>query len=181
LHSGLFDIMFLCEPGGDMMNARLKMTRLGLLSLLILCAGCAGTSNQFVGSPVAPQQQIIALQPGGSSADSWQNFDIRIDYQYKRDGDLLEISGTAELSPRYEMLYTNLRDLKVFLFFLDDKAHVLEANMLARSLTGRVDERLRFTKFYKVPPGTASITFGYDGYVLEMQGGYSFYLLPLGK
>jgi hypothetical protein len=168
------------------MNARLKMTCLGLVSLLILCTGCVATSNQFVGNSVAPQQQVVALQSGGASADSWQNFDIIIDYQSKRDGDLFEISGTAELSPRYEMLYENLRDLRVFLFFLDDKSRVLEANMLARSLTNSVDESLSFTKFYKIPPGTASITFGYDGYVSEAEerrwGGIkSFYMLPLGK
>ena len=168
------------------MNAILKMTHLGLLSLLILCTGCAATSNQFVGNSVAPQQQIVALPSGGSSVDSWQNFDITIDYQYKRVGDLFEITGAAELTPRYEMLYENLRDLRVFLFFLDDKARVLGANMLARSLTNRVDESLGFTKFYKVPPGTVSFTFGYDGYVSEAGERYwgglkSFYMLPLGK
>jgi hypothetical protein len=168
------------------MNARQNMTHLGLLSLLILYTGCVARSNQFVGNLVAPQQQVVALQSGGASTDLWQTFDVTIDYQYKRDGEIFEISGVAELTPRYEILYENLRDLRVFLFFLDDKAHVLEANMLVRSLTSRVDESLGFTKFYKVPPGTASITFGYDGYVSEAEmwrfgGGKSFYMLPLGK
>ncbi|MGK2905487.1 MAG: hypothetical protein ACSLFH_03965 [Desulfuromonadales bacterium] len=168
------------------MNAMLKMTHFGLLSLLILCTSCAATSNQFVGNSVAPQHQVVALQPGGASAGLWQTFDIVINYQYKRVGDLFEFSGAAELTPRYEMLYENLRDLRVFLFFLDDKAHVLRANMLARSLTNRVDERLGFTRLYNIPPGTASITFGYDGNVSEAgmrrwRGGKSFYMLPLGK
>jgi len=168
------------------MYAELKMTHLGLLFFLTLCTGCTAKSHQFVGNTVAPQQQVVNLQSGGGSADSWQTFDVQIDYQYKRDGTLFEISGVAKLSPRYEMLYENLRDLRVFLFFLDDKARVLEANMLARSLTNSVDESLRFTKFYKVPPGTVSITFGYDGYVSEAEerrwGGIrSFYMLPLGK
>ena len=168
------------------MNAILKMTHLGLLFPLMLCTGCATTSDQFIGNSVAPQQQIIVLPSGGSSVDSWESFDITIDFQYKRDGDLFEITGAAELAPRYEMLYENLRDLRVFLFFLDDKARVLKANMLARSLTNRVDESLGFTKLYRVPPGTASITFGYDGYVSETGKRYfgglkSFYMLPLGK
>jgi hypothetical protein len=165
----------------------MNLKPLRLISLFILLTACTAPSNQFVGNAVAPEQQIVALQSGGASTDLWQTFDIKIDYQYKRDGNMFEISGAAELTPRYEMLYENLRDLRVFLFFLNDKAHVLEANLLARNLTNRVDESLGFTKFYKVPPGTESITFGYDGYVMEAEqrrggGGLkSFYMLPLGR
>ena len=171
------------------MTARLKITCLGLISLLILCTGCVATSRQFVGNTTSPAQPIIALQPGGPHADSWQNFDIRIDYQYKQDGDIFEISGVAALSSHYEIMYSRLRDLRVFLFFLDKDSRVLQAEMLDRSLTIQLDEKLQFTRFYKVPPGTASITFGYDGVVrgenegrsMMMENSRSFYLLPLGK
>lgn len=163
------------------MTARLKMTCFGILSFLFLCAGCVPVSSQFVGNPVSTEQKIITLQPGGPHADSWQNFEITIDYQYKWDNDLFEISGVAELSQHYEMMYTNLRDLKVYLFFLDDQAHVLQTHMLDRSLTGLIDEKLDFTKFYKTPSGTKNIAFGYDGRVSEMEDHKSFYLLPLGK
>jgi hypothetical protein len=172
------------------MTARLKMTCLGLFSLLILGSGCVATSRHFVGNTTSPAQPIIALQPGGPHADSWQTFDIKLDYQYQQDGDMFEISGVAVLSSHYEIMYARLRDLKVYLFFLDKDSRVLQAEMLDRSLTIQLDERLQFTRFYKVPPGTASITFGYDGTVrgenegramMMMENTRSFYLLPLGK
>jgi hypothetical protein len=172
------------------MTTRLKMTCLALCSLLFLCTGCVATSSHFVGNTTSPAQPIIALQPGGPHADSWQNFDITIDYQYKQDSDIFEISGVAALTPRYEMLYARLRDLKVYLFFLDKDSRVLQSEMLDRSLTVQLNERLQFTRFYKVPPGTASITFGYDGVVrgenegragMMMENTTSFYLLPLRK
>jgi hypothetical protein len=172
------------------MTARLKMTCLGLFSLLTLCTSCVATSRHFVGNTISPEQPIIALQPAGSHADSWENFDIRIDYQYKQDGNVFEISGAAALTPRYEMLYSRLNDLKVYLFLLDKDSRVLQSEMLGRSLTGQLNERLQFTRFYKLPPGTASITFGYDGVargesegrsIMMMDGSTSFYLLPLGK
>jgi hypothetical protein len=172
------------------MTARLKMTCLGLFFLLILGTGCVPTSKHFVGNTTSPAQPIIALQSGGPHADSWENFDVRIDYQYKQDGGIFEISGVAALTPRYEMLYARLRDLRVYLFFLDKESRVLQSEMLDRSLTVQLDERLQFTRFYKVPPGTASITFGYDGVVrgenegragMMMENTTSFYLLPLGK
>ncbi len=172
------------------MTARSKRTRLGLFSLLLLCTACVATSGHFVGNVTSPNQPIIALQPGGPHADSWENFDVRIEYQYSQDGDVFEISGAAALTSRYEIQYSRLRDLKVYLFFIDKDSRVLQAEMLDRSLTIRLDERLEFTRFYKRPPGTASITFGYSGAVRGesegrfmgmMDGGTSFYLLPLGK
>ena len=163
------------------MIARMKITCLVLCSLVILFSGCVATSDQFVGNSIAPDQPIIALKAGGPHADSWQNFDIIIDYQYKQAGDNFDISGTAALTPRYEMLYSHLRDLRVFLFMLDKDARVLQAQMLTRSLTGQLDDTMQFTHVYKLSPGTVSITFGYDGSVSEPQDQTSFYLLPLRK
>ncbi len=163
------------------MIARIKATSLPLCLLLILSTGCVPTSSQFVGKALAPDQPIIALQAGGPHADSWQNFDIRIDYQYQQAGDVFEISGVAALTPRYEVLYSQLRDLRVFLFLLDKDARVLQTQMLTRSLTGQLDDRLQFTHVYKLSPGTVSLTFGYDGSVWEAQDQTSFYLLPLRK
>jgi hypothetical protein len=165
------------------MTARLKMTCLGLFSLLILCTGCVTTSSHFVGNITSTNQPIIALQPGGPHADSWENFDIRINYQYTQNSNLFEISGAAALTPRYEMLYSRLQDLKVYLFLLDKDSRVLLSDMLVMSLTGQLDERLQFTRSYKLPPGTAGITFGYDGLAggAGEDGTWSFYLLPLGK
>ena len=78
-------------------------------------------------------------------------------------------------------MFSQLRDLRVFLFFLDDNSRVLEASMIARSLTPQIDEKLQFSKFFKVPQGSVRISFGYDGKVSENEDIESFYLLPLNN
>ena len=162
------------------MNAGLKTTCLWIFSLLFVVNGCVASSNQFVGNTVS-SAPVVALQPGGPHAGSWETFDIKIDYEYKQDGNVFEIKGDALLSQHYEIMFSQLRDLRVFLFFLDDNSRVLEASMIARSLTPQIDEKLQFSKFFKVPQGSVRISFGYDGKVSENEDIESFYLLPLNN
>ncbi len=162
------------------MNAGLKTTWFWVFSLLFIVTGCVAPSNPFVGNTVS-SAPVVALQSGGPHADSWQTFDIAIDYEYKQDGDVFEIQGAAVLSQRYEIMYSQLRDLRVYLFFLDDNSRVLEASMIARSLTMQIDQKLQFNHLFKAPPGTTRISFGYDGRVSENEDYHSFYLLPLNR
>jgi hypothetical protein len=160
------------------MNAKLETTCLWVMSLLLFCSGCTPGSRQLIGNQVT-SAPVAMLQSGGPHADSWQTFDITINYQYKYDGDHFSISGDARLSQHYAIMYSWLRDLKVYLFFLDGDSRVLESTMVARSLTGQIDEALHFDRFCKLPPGTTRISFGYDGLVSEHRDYHSFYLLPL--
>ncbi len=162
------------------MNARLKLHCLGYIVLLTFACGCAAISNQFVGSTVS-SAPVVALHPGGPHADAWQTFDMKIDYEYRWDGDMFEIYGLAGLTQHYELMFSGLRDLRVYLFLLDAHSRVLEASMVARSLTSQLDQKLRFNKSFKVPPGTAGFSFGYEGQALAEKGNANFYLLPLNK
>jgi hypothetical protein len=160
------------------MNIRRKIISLGVFSLILFGSGCVPLSEQFIGNRVS-SGPVAVLQPGGTSADTWQTFDILIDYQYKRDGDVLAISGTARLTQHYVIMYASLRDLRVFLFFLDDNQRVLKSSLIARSLSNEIDDTLQFKQSFQMPPGTTRIAFGYDGQVLSAEENHSFYLLPL--
>jgi hypothetical protein len=152
----------------------------GLLVLLSLGSGCVKTSVMHQGNQVS-DVQVVALQQGGPFADRWKTFDLILDYKYKLVGDVFEISGQAVLSEHYQMMYANISYLWVYLFFLDDESRVLETVLLAASLNGQVDEQYTFTKGLKVPPGTVSVSFGYDGYATDWEGSSIFYRLPLRK
>lgn len=160
------------------MNAALNRLLAGLFCLVTAACASVAPSTMFIGNRVS--SPVVALQQR-SSADSWQTFDIKIDFAGTLSGDRYAISGTAELGQHYQMNYANLRDLRVFLFFVDDRTRVLAATLLARSLTGDIDEALPFNRSLAVPAGTAGITFGYDGQVREMEASTSFYLLPLAR
>jgi hypothetical protein len=163
-----------------MQNCKRIVVFSGLLVLLSLGSGCVKTSMLHQGNQVS-DVQVVALQQGGPFADSWKTFDLIMDYKYRQDGDVFEISGQAVLSEHYQMMYAHINYLWVYLFFLDDQSRVLETALLAGSLNGQVNEQYAFVKVLKVPPGTVSVSFGYDGYATDWEGGSIFYRLPLRK
>ncbi len=163
------------------MHNRAPIVLLGALLLVTLSSGCTPVAQQFIGNRVT-NAPVVSLQPGGPHADSWQTFDVIIDYQYHKSGDIFAISGTAQLTQRYEILYSRLRDLKVFLFLLDDDQRVLTTSMIARSLSVQLNDQMPFNQSFKLPPGATRISFGYEGLVTEGRMEFhSFYLLPLNK
>ena len=163
------------------MKTRFSTLFLGALLLVALSFGCTPVAQQFIGNRVT-NAPVVELQPGGPHADSWQTFDVIIDYQYHKSGDIFAISGTAQLTQRYEILYSRLRDLKVYLFLLDDDYRVLATSMIARSLSVQLNDQMPFNQSFKLPPGATRISFGYEGLVTEGRMEFhSFYLLPLNK
>lgn len=162
------------------MTAKIRIAVLGALSLCLVAAGCAGLSSSFTGSKVS-SAPIVPIKQVDSAASRWQTFDINIDYIFKRQDDVFDISGVAALSDHYELNYESLRDLRVFLFLLDADARVLQAVPVARSLTTDLDEKLDFKVSLKAPTGFAAFSFGYDGQAKDQRGGTSFYNLPLNK
>jgi hypothetical protein len=163
------------------MTTRLNTVFLSVLLLVTLSFGCTPVAQQFVGNRVT-NAAVVTIQPGGPHADSWETFDVIIDYQYHKSGDLFVISGTAQLTQRYEILYSRLRDLKVYLFFLDDDQRVLDTSMIARSLSVQIDQQMSFKQSFNLPTGATHISFGYEGLVTEGKMDFhSFYLLPLSK
>jgi len=162
------------------MNARLKLKFLGMISLLTLAYGCVSMSTHYVGNTVT-SAPVVALHSSGPQAGSWQTADMKIDYQYKQAGEVFEITGLAALDQHYATTYSKLSDLIVYLFFLDADSRVLETSMIGRSLSGQINQTLKFNKVFKVPAETARISFGYDGRVEAEDVKSSFYLLPLNK
>jgi hypothetical protein len=142
------------------MNAKLKTFSLGFVFLLILVSGCATPSSQSLGDIVS--KPVIGLQPGGPHSGLWKTFDINIDYGYKFSGDIFSITGFATLSDFYVMKYSRLNDLQVYLLFLDGNSRVLESNLLARDLSGKINTKLELNKSFKAPAGSVNISFEYN-------------------
>lgn len=166
-----------------MRHFMLRLIYLWFVCLITLGSGCIQTSRMYYGNTVSPDK-VISIQNVGSHKGYVETFDVVINYEFVRDGEVLELVGQAALSERNQLLYASLRKLFVYLFFLDENSRVLETVSLTGALTGDTYERLGFSRTLKVPAGAVGISFGYSGTVSEGQGDGSggtstFYRLPL--
>ncbi len=68
---------------------------------------------------------------------------------------------------------SRIEKLDTYLFFLDDKARVIETATLSRALPFVAEVGLTFSKELKVPAGAEAIAFGYIGETGRNGGGGS--------
>jgi hypothetical protein len=160
------------------MTIKVKMACLGLTCLLFLASGCVEFAMLYHGKTVS-NVPVVALQEGGPVTGQWKTFDLVIDYEYIKKGDNLDISGKAALSQHYQMTYEWLVSMRTYIFFLDKDSRVLETANFAAAWSGSTQDPQNFSESYKIPQGTAGISFGYSGQVRDERSGYNFYELPL--
>ncbi|GEM_PF-1021625 len=141
-----------------------KIVCLGLVCLLFLISGCVDTSMMYRGNHIR-SVPVVTLQEGGAYANTWQTFALLVDYSYVHTGDVFEISGQLELSDHYKINYGNIREMYVYLFFLDESSRVLETVALPKTWSGSTTETQEFSKSLQVPSGTTGFSFGYSGAV----------------
>ncbi len=154
-----------------------------LLVLLLLClalaslVACQSVGSFFVGRSVEPNLRV-PLTAASPQTGTWQTFDLTIRYSVRKHADSLDISGHAELGEHYQTLYTRLKRLDVYLFFLNSDAQVLETVALSSGLSSDINQQMRFNHSLRLPPGTTDISFGYRGEVTSLDSYASFDELP---
>jgi hypothetical protein len=147
--------------------------------LALLVSGCLPTQALYIGNKVTAEK--VALSKDASQVGTWETFDLKIAYKFAVKGDILEISGQAELGDHQKMVYDNVRSLDIYLFFLDHDSRVLLTEPLDRSFGGSTEQTVLFTRSYKIPAESKALSFGYSGQVAEQDGQMIFYRLPLKK
>ena len=162
------------------MSVKMKIVCLSFTCLLFLAVGCVETAMKFHGNHIS-SVPVVALLEGGPHAGTWKTFDLVIDYTYKQNGGVLDISGQCALSEHYRMNYATISEIFVYLFFLDKDSRVLETLSFPNNWVGDTDEVQLFSQTHKIPAGTTGISFGYSGEVNERKDRMSFYELPLKK
>jgi hypothetical protein len=75
----------------------------------------------------------------------------------------MNISGIANFALYHEMNISHIRNMDLYLFFLDKEAKVLETVQLAKAQYASPDDQLSFTKNLPIPAGSKSFAFGYRG------------------
>ncbi|BHH86236.1 hypothetical protein LA52FAK_45250 [Desulforhopalus sp. 52FAK] len=121
----------------------------GIVVLLLLMSGCA-MKNQRVG-----QDKRVTLAGKTTAAETYKNGPLTVNYEYKRVGDTLTISGSVGF-PR------SVDSLDVRIFFLDAEGLVIGKSLVYssgyRSLAGRGSART-FRRNVDIPDGTVSFSF----------------------
>lgn len=132
-----------------------------LLTTMVL-AGCQSIESYYRGYK-PDNKNIISLSKPGPPKGEWKTFHVTVDYQYSYSGSVLNISGSAALNLYYKLNDSRIRNLTVYLFFLDNESKVIETAVLVKALDSNPNLVLDFSKELTAPPGTQSIAFGYSG------------------
>ena len=155
---------------------KMKTLVVALFCLIFAVTGCVPTSELYIGKPVT-SAPVIEFQKAENAAGTWQTFDMTINYTYTASGGLIEIAGQGELSQHYQMMYNNVRTLRVYLFLLDGDGIVLETVGIPAFLTS-TEDKFTFNIPFKVNERIKGFSFGYSGVASEMEGQSYFDSLP---
>ena len=132
---------------------------------IILLAGiatCQSSLTSYRGKQVEAKNRFELLE-GGPHKGDWQTRDIRVEFQYLRKQQDLQISGLVK--PQDYLLHYNF--MKSFfwgLHFVDagGKVRVDEAIMSA-GYRVEMPDQMAFKANLKIPPASTAIAFSYRG------------------
>jgi len=155
---------------------KIKTLVVAILCLIFAVTGCVPTSELYIGKPVT-SAPIIEFQKAEITAGTWQTFDVTINYTYTVSGGLIEITGQGELSQHYQMMYNNVRTMRVYLFLLDADAVILQTVEIPAFLTS-TEDKFTFNIPFKVNQSMKGFSFGYRGVASDMDGQTYFDSLP---
>ncbi|PLX87177.1 MAG: hypothetical protein C0619_15360 [Desulfuromonas sp.] len=133
-------------------------------AVLISLSSCQlqDISSYFVGLQTEPEESL-PLPNAGVHSGQWKTFDLQIDYHYAVENQSLNISGNIIFGNYYQINFAALRDLEIFLFFLDKESRVLETARILRGLGRDLSASRHFEEILAIPESTRAISFGYRG------------------
>ena len=146
-----------------MYQVRRLVFSITLLSALILMGCQVQPVETYYRGYKSVNESARPLVQGESQVGQWQTFDMLVDYKAQIGPDDLAISGTAKLGQYYLMNTIRLKNLDVYLFFLDKDSKVLKTVELSDGLTSLPEEVVAFNQRVKLPDAATAFAFGYRG------------------
>ena len=147
---------------------RLPMYAL-LMVLGTMLIGCQTANMGYKGATLAPSSQI-PLAEGMKHTDHYETLDVSIDYEYVRSGDALQLSGVVRYGLGLQHNFVMVPQFYMRLYFGDAKGNLLSYHGVPISGYGNSDDVMRFSEQLTLPPGTAVMAFGYNGYARDTGG-----------
>jgi hypothetical protein len=131
-------------------------------------SGCLSATKYYVGD-TSKEQNRLMLEQGGPHSGAWSTNDIKIDYQYSRKDDQLQLKGEMVLDNSLKYNYEYISRLMVTVSFIDQEGTVLESGIVMNR-TGLTTDYYTFEQAYTLPSETSGMAFAYQGRVVEAGG-----------
>jgi hypothetical protein len=147
-----------------------------IIILLSVVIACVPTSQLYLGKTV-DSETVVLLDAMSGKQLVWKTFDLIMTYDYTLRDNVLEISGTGELSQHYQMMYAKIRHLRVYLFLLNEEGSIIQTVLLPSNLINPEDS---FSFQIKAHPSEkiSALSFGYSGSAHDLYSRAYFYQLP---
>ena len=134
-----------------------------LLCLLVGIAACSHSPFTYVGRTVKEENRI-PIQDKGSHSGKWKTDDLLLTYEYARDSDTVEISGTVTFMQHLENNFALLSNFSLQVHFVDPEGTILARGIsLASAGLKYPMQSLPFREKLQLPAGTTAMVFSYRG------------------
>jgi hypothetical protein len=139
-----------------------------------MVSACSPELFTYKGDKIT-QKNLKALLKEGDQNGVWKTNELSITYQYQMTPETLKISGTTELLGGLATGFDQIKQLAVYLLFLDNQGVVIESALVYSTANNRtVDEiPMVFEKSIPIPDGARTISFVYNGELTGLGGSYS--------
>ena len=150
--------------------------------LLVGLSTCQGSLTSYRGKQVEAKNRFDLLE-GGPHEGDWQTRDIRVEFQYLREQQDLQISGLVKPQD-YLMHYNFMKSFFLSLHFVDTGGKVLvDETIMSAGYRVEMPEQMALKANLKIPPDSTAIAFSYRGraYIsgdFGQGGGWDFWQGP---
>ena len=145
------------------------------LSLFFVLSSTACNASLFSYSGATVDMgNRIALLDGKSHKGSWNTRDLSVNYNYKMDANILQLSGQVEFDNYLQYNFTSLDHFFLWIYFLDEEGKIIGDKAIAVAGYRRRLKNISFDHNLRMPSNANSIAFGYDGTARESEDGTSW-------
>ena len=131
-------------------------------------SACSPMLFTYKGAKVTHENHTILLKQGEQQG-VWKTNELALTYQYQITPGTLKLAGTTELVGGFALGFSRIKQLAVYLLFLDKQGIVLESPLIYSAGIDRAIDTIpmNFERIIPVPEGAQAISFAYEGELRE--------------
>jgi hypothetical protein len=138
-----------------------------ITGFFFIAAGSGESALASMGDSATHEKYMVHLKDGNQQG-IWKTNELAVKYKYQLTHDNLKIDGTVELVGGFAIGFNYIKRLAVNLVLLDNQGNIIKSILIfsgQRNLT--IPIPMRFENTIPVPGGAQTISFSYDGELLD--------------